>query len=116
MMRLAAAAAPLTGLLLLAGVVKNAFLTDAEVIVHVTEPDIEAAVAGRMFRIGVLSGDPIVCGLAPREHEPVMRRGGRARYRETFTVRGGESVVLTAWNPNRPHPPEGRDPKRRRQP
>jgi hypothetical protein len=31
-----------------------------------------------------------------------MSRGGRTLYEETFTLRGGDDVVLTAWNPARP--------------
>lgn len=72
-----------------------------QVVVHVTEPDVEVVVGGRAFRIKGRVYDPIVCKLRRGQHELLMKRGGRLLFRETFTVGPGQDVVLTAWDPLR---------------
>ena len=42
---------------------------------------------------------PIVCNLRRGRHELRMWRGAQLVYRESFRVRPGEDVVLTAWDP-----------------
>jgi hypothetical protein len=69
------------------------------VVVHVTEPDVEVSIGGRMYRIEERRYDPIVCKLPPGRHELIMTRRGRVLYRESFEVRRGVSLVLTAWDP-----------------
>ena len=71
------------------------------VVVHVTEPDVEVVVGGRTYRIEGWVYEPIVCELPDGQHELIMTRDGVLLYKETFTVRTGEGVVLTAWDPNR---------------
>jgi hypothetical protein len=75
--------------------------TRGEVVVHVTEPDVEVEVGGRTFRIEDRRHAPIVCELTPGWHDLVMRRRGRVLHEESFELRAGMSVVLTAWDPNR---------------
>lgn len=71
------------------------------VVVHVTEPDVEVVVGGRSYQIEGWARDPIVCKLPSGRHDLMVIRDGELLYREMFTVREGEGVVLTAWNPNR---------------
>lgn len=71
------------------------------IVVHVTEPDVEVVVGGRTYRIEGWVYEPIVCNLPDGEHELIMTRDGVLLYKETFTVRPGENLVLTAWDPNR---------------
>jgi hypothetical protein len=72
-----------------------------DVVVHVTEPGVELRIGGHTFRIEDRRFDPIVCKLPPGWHELVMRRHGLVLYRESFEVRPGRSLVLTAWDPDR---------------
>jgi hypothetical protein len=72
-----------------------------EVVVHVTEPNVEVVVGGRAYRFEGRPGDPIVCSLRRGQHELIMRRGGRILYKERFTVRPGENVVLAVVDPLR---------------
>lgn len=72
-----------------------------EVVVHVTEPDVEVGVGGRTFRIKGRAEAPLVCELSPGRHELLVTRGGRVLYREMFEVPRGEGVVLTAWDATR---------------
>ena len=71
------------------------------VVVHVTEPDVEVVVGGLTYRIEGRASEPIVCKLPDGRHDLIMTRDGELLYKETFTVRPGEGVVLTAWDPNR---------------
>jgi hypothetical protein len=75
--------------------------SSAEVVIHVTEFDVEIRVGGRTFLIDDRSYEPIVLQLHPGPYELVMTRSGRVLYREPFEVRPGESCVLTAYDPNR---------------
>jgi hypothetical protein len=73
----------------------------AEVVVHVSEANVEVSLGGRTFRIEERRFDPIVCELPAGCHVLVMTRHGRILYQEFFDVRPGQSLVLTAWNPER---------------
>jgi hypothetical protein len=89
----------LLGLAILAWVAAHSGPAHGEVVVHVTEPDVEVSISGRPYRIGERRYDPIVCKLPPGRHELVMTRHGSVLYRESFEVRRGVSLVLTAWDP-----------------
>src|SRR3954453_13556038 len=53
-----------------------------EVIVHVTEPDVEVAVGDHVFRLQEWTEGPIACELPPGPHTLRMRRGHRVLYEE----------------------------------
>jgi hypothetical protein len=89
----------LLGLTILAWVAAHSGPAHGEVVVHVTEPDVEVSIGGRPYRIGERRYDPIVCKLTPGRHALVMTRHGRVLYPESFEVRRGVSLVLTAWDP-----------------
>jgi hypothetical protein len=91
------AAACLLSLALLAWAVVHSGPRHGEVVVHVTEPDLEVSLDGRTYRIEGLREDPIVCDLPAGAHTLVVTRQGRLLRRETFEVVGGQGVVLTAW-------------------
>ncbi len=67
-----------------------------------TEADVELIVGGNCYRIEGRRYPPIVCELPAGRQEMVLVRDGRVLYRESFRLRGGESAVLTAWDPMRP--------------
>lgn len=72
-----------------------------EVVIYVTEEDVEIEVGGQKVRIKSRRHDPLIFDLAPGRHELVVSRGGRVLYRERFEVRPGRSILLTAYDPGR---------------
>ncbi|QDV36533.1 hypothetical protein [Tautonia plasticadhaerens] len=70
-------------------------------VIHVAEADVELTVGASSYRIEELRPAPIICELPSGVHELVLLREGRVLRRESFSLRGGESVVLTAWDPVR---------------
>ena len=89
------------GLTILAWAAVHSGPAQEEVIVHVTEPGVEVMIGGRTFQIEDRRYNPIVCHLPPGWHDLVMKRHGRVVYRESFEVRRGFGLVLTALDPNR---------------
>lgn len=83
--------------------------SSAEVVLHVTEANVEVSVGSHTLRIDDRSYEPIIFHLAPGPYELVMTRADHVLYREAFQVRSGETCVLTAYNANRfgsdPSPP-----------
>jgi hypothetical protein len=75
--------------------------THGEVVVHVTEPDVDVSLGGRTFHIEERRFDPIVCQLLPGWHELVLKRRGLVLDHQSFKVQRGQSLVLTAGDPNR---------------
>ena len=73
-------------------------------VIHVTEADVEVWVDGLSYRVDSWEDSPILCPLRPGRHELRMSRGGQTLYEETFTLRRGDDVVLTAWDQARPRP------------
>jgi hypothetical protein len=73
-----------------------------QAVIHVTEAGVDVWVDGLTFRVDTWRDSPIICPLAPGRHELRMTLGGRTLYQESFTLRGGDDVVLTAWDPARP--------------
>jgi hypothetical protein len=72
---------------------------NGQAVVHVAEADVELIVGGNSYRIEGRRYSPIVCELPAGRHELSLVRDGRVLYRESFGLRGGESAVLTAWDP-----------------
>jgi hypothetical protein len=73
---------------------------DAEVVVHVTVPDVEVWVDDLRFQVVRPWEHPIVCQLPEGVHELAMRKAGVELFHETFVVEEGEDNVLTAWDEN----------------
>jgi hypothetical protein len=85
---------------ILGWVVEHLEPSTGEAVVHVMEADVEVAIGGNTYVVRERRYDPIVCMLHHGRHELVMSRRGRVLYREWFEIRGGQSVVLTAWDPS----------------
>jgi hypothetical protein len=81
------------------------------VVVHVTEPDVQVVVGCWTYRIEGWASEPIVCRLPDGHHDLIMTRDGELLYKEAFTVRTGENVVLTAWDPHRTRERAAREPR-----
>jgi hypothetical protein len=110
----------LLSLAILASIAQRSGPASSEVVVHVIEPDVEVTVGDRTYRIEGRRYDPIVRDLPPGSYPLIMRRGNRVLFDESFEVRRDESMVLTAWDPNRlpsaPGPPSTHAAKRRGRP
>ncbi|WP_406693468.1 hypothetical protein V5E97_20785 [Singulisphaera sp. Ch08] len=72
---------------------------DGTAVVHVTEPDVVVSVGGQTFHVGESLHRPLVCDLPTGEHRLTMTRGATVLYAETFSITGGEEVVLSTWSP-----------------
>lgn len=94
-------AACLLGVGVLWWVAAHAGPSRGEVIVHVTEPDVEVVVGGHVFRFDEWPERPVACELPVGSHTLRMWRGRRLLYEESFVVPRGENVVLTAWSSHR---------------
>jgi hypothetical protein len=71
----------------------------SEVVVHVTEFPVVVTIDGRPYPVATWRDSPVDCELHIGPHELQMWRGDRLVYCESFRVRPGEGVVLTAWDP-----------------
>jgi hypothetical protein len=71
----------------------------SEVVVHVTGFPVVVTIDGRPYPVATWRDSPVVCELHSGPHELRMWRGDRLVYRESFRVRPGVGVVLTAWDP-----------------
>jgi hypothetical protein len=71
--------------------------TTGTAIVHVREIDVDVQVGGVTYHIVEETLTPIVCQLPAGEHRLVMTSGSTELHSETFSIRGGEDVILTAW-------------------
>jgi hypothetical protein len=89
------------GLGILAWAAAHAGPTHGEVVVHVTEPDVDVVFGGHTFHIEERRFAPIVCELPPGWHDLIVTRHGQVLDRQSFEVHAGASLVLTAWDPNR---------------
>ena len=88
-------------LVTLGWIVEHAGPPSGRAVVHVTESDVTVQVGGNTYEFAERPLEPIVCELRPGKHELTMTRDGRVLYEQTFRIRRGESVVLTAWDPER---------------
>jgi len=77
---------------------------ECQAVIHVTEVDVDVWVDGWPYRVDSWRQSPILCSLRPGRHELHMSRGDQTLYEETFTLRRGDDVVLTAWDPARLKP------------
>lgn len=68
-------------------------------IVHVTEPNVQIDVGGRLFRVGANFHEPIVCDLPAGEYQLTMTRDSTLLYAVHFSIEGGEEQVLATWKP-----------------
>lgn len=75
--------------------------TDAELVIHVAEPDVVLTVGDQSFTIQGLDVRPIVCEVEPGSHVLTLRRDDRVLYQETVAVDPGESRVCTAYDVER---------------
>ncbi len=75
--------------------------TDAELVIHVTEPDVRLTVGDQLFTIQGLDPRPIVCYLVPGSYVMTLSRDDRVLYEETVVLGPGESRVCTAYDPER---------------
>jgi hypothetical protein len=96
-------AAGLLGVAILGWVAAHSGPSHGRVIVHVTEPDVEVSFGDRTIRIEDRRYDPIVSRLLPGRYDLVMKRHGRVLHEESFEIRRGSTLVLTAWDKNRDH-------------
>ncbi|QDV35923.1 hypothetical protein [Tautonia plasticadhaerens] len=93
------------GVVVLGFVAEHSGPRTGEVVVHVTEPGVELSVGGISLDVRERRYEPLVFELPAGRHELTMSRGGRLLHREWFSIEGGDSVVLAAWDQEgQPHP------------
>jgi hypothetical protein len=68
------------------------------VLVHVTEPDVDVSIGEHTYHVEGRAADPISLNLAVGRHQLIMRRGDRVLCDQTFEIRPGEETMLTAWD------------------
>jgi hypothetical protein len=91
----------LLSLAVLGWVVVHCGPRETEVVVHVMEPDVELTVGDQTYQIEGRRYEPIVSELSPGWYPLIMSRGDRILYEESFEVRRGDNIVLTAWDAER---------------
>jgi hypothetical protein len=69
--------------------------------VHVMEPRVDVTIDDEAYRIEGFESAPIVSQLRPGRHTLKMSRRGQILYKEEFSLRAGEEIVLTAWQKER---------------
>jgi hypothetical protein len=94
---IARAAAFAMGVVVLVWVGDRSRPTEAEVVIHVMEPDVVVSVGARSFPIEGRRSAPLVCSVSPGIQDLVMRRGDRILYEERLEILPGEQRVCTAW-------------------
>jgi hypothetical protein len=73
-------------------------LEESEVIVHVGVPEVEIQIDALRFSVDRPWEGPVICELPPGVHLLTMQQAGVEIYREVFTLEGGRSAILTAWD------------------
>jgi hypothetical protein len=91
------------GALLLGGVILwqvagHAGPPNGRVLVHASTTPVDIVVDDHIYRVEDLDHSPVVCELRPGPHTAQMVRDGQVLYREEFSVKAGEEVVLVAWD------------------
>ncbi|MFO0892853.1 MAG: hypothetical protein U0790_27400 [Isosphaeraceae bacterium] len=71
---------------------------ESELVVHVSEPDVELSIGEETYTIKGRALQPIVRILPPGSYSVVVRRGPRELFRQAFDLRPGGHVVCTAWD------------------
>jgi hypothetical protein len=87
------------GFVMLSWVANKVTYSGANVVVHVTEPDVEVRIDYEVYRIVGRSYQPINCDLAAGDHRMVMSRGLNILLDFTFRVEPGCDLMLTASMP-----------------
>jgi hypothetical protein len=87
------------GFVVLSWVANKVTYSGANVVVHITEPDVEVRIDYEVYRIVGRSHQPIDCDLAAGDHRMVMSRGLNILLDCTFHVDPGYDLVLTASTP-----------------
>jgi hypothetical protein len=70
----------------------------AQAIVHVSTLPADLVVDQAVYRVVDRGKTPIVCDLRPGRHSARLIKDGRVVYQEEFLLRGGEEVILNAWD------------------
>jgi hypothetical protein len=97
-------AAILLGGVILWWVAANARPADCEVVIHVVAQGLDVAMDGRAYPVASDPYSPIVFQLQPGRHTLTISRGTEVVREESFSVSGGEHLVLTPYDPNSPSP------------
>jgi hypothetical protein len=85
-------------------VAEHAGNRDCVAYVHVTEPRVDVTIDDQTYQIEAWQAVPIVSELRAGRHTLKMTRRGQILYEETFDLRPGQEVVLTAWEKTRAEP------------
>jgi hypothetical protein len=93
------------GLAMLVWVADRCGPSDAEVVVHVMEPDVVVSIGSQTFTIEGHRSEPIVCSVSPGSYALIMRRADQILYEQALEVGPGENVVCTAWVEERAREP-----------
>jgi hypothetical protein len=68
---------------------------ESTVVVHVLEPGVEVTLAGQLYHFPEPTSEPLVLHLPAGSHHFLVRRGETILLAQSFTLRGGESRVLS---------------------
>jgi hypothetical protein len=82
-------------------VVEHSGEGEGAVIIHVMELDVEVIIAGRVYYVQEATAAPFVLRLPPGTYDFRVRRRNAVLHAESFTLRGGESMVLAAISDER---------------
>jgi hypothetical protein len=77
-------------------VVEHSGSGEGTVTLHVLEPGVEVTLAGRVYFFQEMTSEPFVLRLRAGRYDFRVRRGDTVLRAQTFTLRGGESIVLAA--------------------
>jgi hypothetical protein len=69
-----------------------------QAIVHVSTLPADLVVDQAVYRVVDWGKTPIVCDLRAGRHSARLIKDGRVVYQEEFLLRGGEEVILNAWD------------------
>jgi hypothetical protein len=90
------AGALLLGGMILWQVAVHAGPPDGRALVHASTAPVDIVVDDHVYRVEDWSHTPVVCELRPGPHTAQMVRDGQVLYREEFSVKAGEDVILAA--------------------
>jgi hypothetical protein len=74
---------------------------EGAVIIHVMEPDVEVTLAGRVYYSQEVTDAPFVLRLPAGTYNFRVHRHNVVLHAQSFTLRGGESMVLVAISDER---------------
>lgn len=82
-------------------VVEQSGPREGVVILHVMERDVRVTLAGRDYDFQEMTTEPLVVRVLSGRYGFQVRRRGIVLHTETFTLRGGETMVLVAIRDDR---------------